>query len=436
MPKPSPSPDPPDTAVFDRVESGVRSYCRLFPRKFVRGRGAWLYDAAGGAYLDFLSACGSLNYGHNHPVLKAALLDYLEQDGLAIGLDLHTEAKERFLAEFERSILRPRGLDYRLMCTGPTGANSVEAALKLARKVTGRHNVIAFTNGFHGMSLGALAATGDRTKREGAALPLGGITREGFEGYYGPAIDTAALLERRLADPSSGLDKPAAILLETVQGEGGVNAASAAWAGRIAQLARAEGALLIVDEIQTGCGRTGRFFGFEELGLKPDIVTLAKSLSGLGLPFAATLFRPELDIFMPGQHNGTFRGNCHAFVTGEAALRQFWRDDGLEREVARKGALLAARLAAMAAAHRPFVRRAKGRGMLQGIELSSGALAAQVIRLAFARGLVIEGSGPHDEVLKVMAPLVIGEDELMAGLDILQGALEEVLVRQRRVAVE
>lgn len=433
---PSPSPAGSDTAVFDRVESGVRTYCRLFPRKFVRARGAWMFDDSGGAYLDFLSGCGALNYGHNHPVLKDALLAYIGEDGIALGLDMHTTAKEEFLAEFERSILRPRGLNFRLMCTGPTGANAVEAALKLARRVTQRTNIIAFTNGFHGMSLGALSATGDATKRAGAGIPLHGITREAFDGYHGPDLDTAALLDRRLSDPSGGIDPPAAILLETVQGEGGVNAASAAWLRRIAAIARRHGALLIVDDVQAGCGRTGRFFSFEEVGVTPDIVTLAKSLSGMGLPFAVTLFRAELDVWVPGQHNGTFRGNGHAFVTAAAALRHFWRDDSFAAEVQRKGALLAARLAATAARFPTHVKRSKGRGMLRGIELASGELAARVIGAAFARGLIVEGSGPSDEVIKVNAPLTIDDGDLLAGLDLLEESLQAVVAEAHRSAAE
>lgn len=432
----SPSPSEPDVAVFDRVESKVRSYCRLFPRKFVRARGARLTDDAGGSYIDFLAGCGSLNYGHNHPAIKQALLDYIADDGVALSLDMYTAAKEAFLAEFEQTILRPRGLDYKVMCTGPTGANAIEAAIKIARRVTGRTNVVAFTNGFHGMSLGALAATGDRTKRAGAGINLDGVTRAPYEGYFGPDVDTAALLERLLDDPSGGIDLPAAILLETVQGEGGVNAASAAWVQRIAALARKHGALLIVDDIQSGCGRTGRFFSFEELGVTPDIVTLAKSLSGLGLPFAVTLFRPEHDIWSPGQHNGTFRGNNHAFVAATAALRHFWRSDDFAAEVQRKGAILAARLESMAGRHAPHVKRSKGRGMMRGIEMASGALAARVIEAAFARGLVIEGSGPSDEVIKAMAPLAISEEELNAGLDILESALAAVLRANRRSAAE
>ena len=422
--RPKPTPSKPDTAIYERMESKVRSYARSMPRQFTRADGVWLHDDAGGRYLDFLSGCSSLNYGHNHPVLKQALLDYIASDGIAHGLDMHTEAKAAFLDALETLILKPRGLQYRAMFTGPTGTNAVEAALKLARKVTGRQHVIAFTNGFHGMSLGSLACTGNAGKRGGAGVPLTHVSHEPYDGYFGAEVDTAAMLDQRLSDPSSGLDAPAAILVETVQGEGGLNAASPEWLRRIAATARRHGALLIVDDIQAGCGRAGGFFSFEKAGIVPDIVTLAKSLSGMGLPFALTLLRPELDQWSPGEHNGTFRGNNHAFVTATAALKHFWTEDRLEADAARKGDYLARRLDAMADEHGLSTR---GRGMMRGIDVGSGEVAAAITGAAFRKGLIIETSGAHDEVVKVLAPLVI-EDELLAeGLDILEACVAGVL---------
>ena len=223
---PKPSGRTPDTRIYDRRESQVRSYARSMPRQFNRAQGVWMHDNQGGRYLDFLAGCSTLNYGHNHPVLKQALMDYIAADGVTHALDLHTDAKADFLNTFEDLILKPRGLNYRAMFTGPTGTNAVEAAIKLARKVTGREMVIAFTNGFHGMTLGALACTGNAGKRGGAGVPLSHVSHEPYDGYFGDDVDTADLLEQRLADPSSGLDAPAAILVETVQGEGGLNAAS------------------------------------------------------------------------------------------------------------------------------------------------------------------------------------------------------------------
>ena len=428
---PRPSKSAPNTEIYERRESAVRSYSRAMPRQFNKAQDVWLHDENGGRYLDFLSGCSSLNYGHNHPVLKQALLDYIADDGIAHGLDMHTDAKAGFLAAFEEVILEPRDLEYRVMFTGPTGTNAVEAAIKLARKVTGREMVIAFTNGFHGMTLGALACTGNAGKRGGAGVPLSHVSHEPYDGYHGPDVDTAELLDRRLSDPSSGLDAPAAIIVETVQGEGGLNTASAEWMRAIAAIAKKHGALLIVDDIQAGCGRTGSFFSFEEMGIEPDIVTLAKSLSGMGLPFALTLFRPELDQWSPGEHNGTFRGNNHAFVTAAAALRHFWASEAFAEDIDRRGDILEARLERIAERHKLSTR---GRGMMRGIDVGSSEAASAITETCFAEGLIIETSGAHDEIVKVLAPLVIDDDLLHAGLDILERTIADELTPTLGVA--
>lgn len=418
-------------STFERVESRVRSYSRSFPAVFDRALGSTIYDTDGRAYTDFLAGCSTLNYGHNDTDLKAALIEYLSNDGIAHGLDMFTDAKEHFLASFERLILRPRGMTHQLQFTGPTGANAVEAAMKLARKVTGRTNVIAFTNGFHGVTLGALAATGNGKHRGGAATPLTGVTRAAYDGYHGPAINTADLLDRALSDPSSGIDAPAAILVETVQGEGGLNAASPAWLRQIEAIAKKHGALFIIDDIQAGCGRTGGFFSFDGMGLSPDIVTMAKSLSGMGLPLALTLIKPEHDIWKPAEHNGTFRGNNHAFVTAAAALKKFWSDDRFISEVNEKARYLGERLAAIADEHGLTT---KGRGMMVGIDAGSGENAAAICKACFAKGLIIETSGSFDEVVKVLCPLTISLDQLTAGIDIMESAFDTVLGSHRAAA--
>ncbi|PKP84757.1 MAG: diaminobutyrate--2-oxoglutarate transaminase [Alphaproteobacteria bacterium HGW-Alphaproteobacteria-2] len=422
-----------DTTIFARRESQARSYCRNFPASFTRAVGSHLFDAEGRKYIDFLAGCSSLNYGHNDPEMKAALVEHIAGDGLAHALDMHTDAKAAFLETFERLILAPRGMDHKVMMTGPTGTNAVEAALKLARKVTGRRNVIAFTNGFHGMTLGALALTGNAGKRGGAGgAHLGDVTHLPYEGAMGDT-DTLALAAAMLDNPSSGIDAPAAFIFEPVQGEGGLNAASADWMRGIAALARKHGALLIVDDIQAGCGRTGPFFSFEEAGIEPDLIPLAKSLSGFGLPFAALLVKPEHDIWKPAEHNGTFRGNTHAFVTARVALEKFWADDGFAQDVRRMGEMLGKRLAAIAA-HVPGACL-KGRGMMQGIDVGNGDLAGQICAGCFEDGLVIETSGAHDEVVKILAPLTTPDAVLEEGLDILERAVRG-LAPAARVAAE
>ncbi|WP_050592410.1 diaminobutyrate--2-oxoglutarate transaminase [Mesorhizobium sp. LNJC394B00] len=414
-------------AIFNHLESEVRSYARSFPVVFATARGAQLFARDGTAYLDFLMGCSSLNYGHNPPELKSALADYIASDGITHGLDLYNEAKESFLHEFHETILKPRQLDYVVQFPGPTGANAVEAALKLARKITGRPNIIAFTNGFHGVSLGALSCTGNRYHRAAAGQLLGGVTRLPYDGYLGSSVDTADYLDHLLSDPSSGVDAPAAVIVETVQGEGGLNVAGTEWLRKVAAIARRYGTLLIVDDIQAGVGRTDAFFSFEAAGLRPDIVTMAKSISGYGLPMAIVLIDRQLDKWEPGEHNGTFRGNCHAFVTARAALEHFWRTDSFAASVEEKGNLLKSRLEQIAQKYDPSRVSAKGRGMMRGIDLKFGEVASQVISTAFQNGLIVETAGPKDEVVKCLPPLVIGEDQLSQGLDILEDAIERVI---------
>lgn len=409
------------TDIFERRESQVRSYCRSLPAIFTSAENATMRDTEGHEYIDFLAGCSVLNYGHNDPDMKAALIEHISADGIAHGLDLYTDTKAAFLEAFERLILKPRGMDYRVMMTGPTGTNAVEAALKLARKVTGRTNVITFTNGFHGMTLGALAATGNAGKRKGAGgVSLNDITHMPYEGSLGADVDTLKVMETMLANPSSGIDAPAAFIVETVQGEGGLNACSAEWLQGVEKIARAHDALLIVDDIQAGCGRTGHYFSFEEMGVTPDMVTQAKSFSGFGLPFAALLIRPAHDIWKPAEHNGTFRGNTHAFVTGRVALEKFWTDDSFAAEVHRKGDVLRQGLEAVAA--QVPGATLKGRGMMRGIDMGTGELADRICVACFERGLIIETSGAHGEVVKVLAPLTIPMEQLETGLEIIGAA--------------
>lgn len=407
-------------STIERLESEVRTYCRSFPAVFTRARGAWIEDDAGRRYLDFFAGAGALNYGHNHPALKEALLDYLAADGITHSLDLATAAKIAFLEALDQRLLRPRGLSYKVMFPGPTGTNAVEAALKLARKVTGRTQVVSFTNAFHGMTLGALAVTGNSAKRNAAGVPLTNVVRAPFCNYLGEDGDSLGYLETLFSDRSSGIDAPAAILVETVQAEGGVNVASTAWLRALAALARRSGALLIVDDIQVGCGRTGRFFSFEDAGLQPDIVCLSKSLSGYGLPLAITLLRPELDAWQPGEHNGTFRGHNPAFVTATAALAHFWADDQLARAVAAKAELVRARLDKLAPGCDAQVR---GRGLIQGLACADPSLARQICQRAFEHGLIVETAGADDQVVKLLPPLTATVAELEDGLDRLERAI-------------
>jgi len=412
--------------IFDEIESEVQSYARSFPRIFNKAQGEHLYDLEGNQYLDFLAGAGTLNYGHNNPVLKKKLLEYIESDGISHGLDLHTKAKGEFLNTFNEKILKPRNMDYMVQFTGPTGANAVEAAMKLARTIKKRETIISFTNGYHGVTLGALASTGNEHHRGAAGTVLTGVNTVPYDGYLGEGMDTTSYLDKILSDSSSGVDRPAAIIVETVQGEGGITAASFAWLRNLQKVCKKHDLLLIVDDIQAGCGRTGSYFSFEDIGIEPDIITLSKSLSGYGLPFAVVLFKPEHDIWKPGEHNGTFRGNNLAFVTAKATIDHYWSDNLFSKEVKRKGAYIYERVQKIINTYGEGNFSSRGRGMFQGINCVDGDLANKITKLAFKKGLMIETSGADDHVIKFLCPLTITDQNLKKGIDILEESIEMV----------
>ena len=413
--------------LFELHESEVRGYCRNFPAVFTSAKGAWMTDQDGRRYLDFFAGAGVMNYGHNPDKLKAALIEYLQRDGITHTLDMYSTAKRDFIERFQRVILKPRGLDYKMQFPGPTGTNAVEAALKLARKVTGREQVVNFTNAFHGMTLGALAVTGNGFKRAGAGVPLQHTSSLPFCGYMGEDLDTLDYFQAMLQDSGSGLETPAAVILETVQAEGGVNVASTAWLQRLRKITQEHDIVLIVDDIQVGCGRTGKFFSFEEAGIKPDIVTLSKSLSGYGIPMALVLIRPDLDQWAPGEHNGTFRGHAPGFITATQAL-DYWENDLLEMAVMHKSKIVKERLLAMV--KRLGVKaEVRGRGLIYGVAFEDAALASQVSQACFDAGMVVETAGMEDQVLKLLPSLTISEEDLTLGLDTIEKSLAMVLQR-------
>ena len=414
--------------VFVRLESEVRLYSRHLPVVFARSLNDLMYDESGKEYIDFFSGSGALNYGHNNPRLKKAVIEYLQTDAIMHSLDMATVAKRRFFERFEEVILKPRGLRYKIQCAGPTGANSVEAALKLVRKVSQRPNVICFFNAYHGLSLGALPFTGSADKRKVAGIPLCHAAPMPYEGFPTVGSDSLGYLEAYLAGCANSQDLPAAILLETVQVEGGIRVASCEWLQAVAALARRYGILLIVDDIQAGCGRTGTFFSFEPAGIEPDLVCISKSIGGLGLPMSLVLIKPELDLWKAGEHTSTFRGNNLAFVAAAEALT-YWEDSSFCRETLRKGELTRARLREIAQRHPDVVRDVRGSGLIYGLELAPAELARPVVEAAFRRGLVIETVGPQQEVIKLLPPLTIEDAHLERGLQIIEESLEEVVGR-------
>jgi len=359
----------------------------------------------------------------------SALQQYLAGDGVLHSLDMYTVAKQRFLETFESVILQRRAFDYRVQFTGPTGANAVEAALKLARKVSKRSNVIAFTQSYHGLSAGALSVTANSFYRNEAFINRSNVVFMPYDGYLGDGIDTTRYLRKVLTDGSSGTDLPAAAIVETVQAEGGVNVASTEWLRTLEKLCRELDILLIVDDIQVGCGRTGTFFSFERAGIYPDLVVLSKSISGIGLPMSLLLIRPELDQWKPGEHTGTFRGNNLAFVTATEALR-YWEDDFFASEVGRKGQFFRSKLEDIRH-HFPEIRgEVRGVGLILGLQLGDNETARDVSRGAFERGLIVELCGRGNDVLKFLPPLTAQEDVLEEGIEIVRESIAAAVQRR------
>lgn len=415
-----------DTKVFETYESEVRSYCRKFPVVFKTAKGSVLTDDAGRNYIDFFCGAGGCNYGHNNDYIKNRVIDYLKNDGIIHGLDMYADAKGSFIDCFENSILKPRGLDYKIMFPGPTGANAVEAALKLARKVKKRSNIFALMGCFHGMTLGALSLTTDVAARAGAGVTLGDCTHIPAP-YMFPELDTIKYMDVILSDDHSGIEKPAALIVETLQAEGGIYALPTEWLKRAYDLCHKHDMLFIVDEIQVGCARTGSFFAFERAGIQPDIFVMAKSIGGIGMPFALTLFKPELDIWSPGEHNGTFRGFGLAMVAAKASLEYMLEND-VEAETVRKGKLMGEYLDIGLA---KFALPYRGLGMIWGIDFSGhpDGTAKKVSRACFERGLIIELAGRNDCVLKLMPALTTDDATLKRGMDIIFDAIASLGIK-------
>lgn len=411
------------TDVFSQYESEVRSYCRSFPVVFSRAKGAELWSEDGDRYIDFFAGAGALNYGHNPDVIKNKLIEYLQSDEIVHGLDLFTGAKRTFLKALHEKILAPRKLDYRTQFCGPTGTNAVEAALKIARKVTGRTGIFSFQGGFHGMTLGALAATGNQYNRGGAGVNLGNVQFMPYPHGFMGSFDSIEYMDTILSDSSSGYEKPAAVLVETVQAEGGVIEAPVEWLQRLRALCDKYNILMIVDDIQVGCGRAGYFFSFERAGIVPDIVTMSKSISGYGLPMAIVLMKPELDVWMPGEHNGTFRGHQLAFVGGAAAI-DLWETEGIQQQVKEKSEFIRSFLVNEIA---PLDSRIeiRGLGMIWGADLSkieAPGVVDDILACCFKSGLIIESAGRKGQVVKLLPPLTIPMALLEEGCSILKRA--------------
>jgi diaminobutyrate-2-oxoglutarate transaminase len=411
--------------IFKELESNVRSYVRAFPTVFDRAKGCMLYDEHDQEFLDFFAGAGTLNYGHNNPIISEALIEYIQKDGIVHGLDQATTAKKIFLERLRDVVLAPRRLNYKIQFPGPTGTNAIETALKLARMVKGRSNVVSFTNAYHGLTMGAVALTGNSYYRDEAFINRTNVSFMPYENYMNGTINTVDYLRKSLMDNSSGVDLPAAIILETVQAEGGVNVASAQWLQAVEQVCRDLDILLIIDDIQVGNGRTGDFFSFEESGINPDIVVLSKSIGG-GLPLSIVMMKPEIDQWKPGEHTGTFRGNNLAFVAASQALT-YWENEHFSESVKAKSQIIDSELRKIVEDYPELDMTVRGRGFIYGLDIPQQGGANEVSKAAFNNGLIIETSGAEENVLKFLPPLIIEEELLHKGFNIIRKSIEEVI---------
>lgn len=407
--------------IFEKYESEVRSYCRVFNEVLDYAKGSIIKDTNGKEYIDFFCGAGAVNYGHNNDYIKEKVINYLNNDRIMHALDMYTKAKEDFIEYFETQILEPRGLNYKIQFPGPTGTNAVEAALKLARKVKQRSNIWCLMGCFHGMTLGSLALTSDKESREGAGIELSNVTHIPAP-YMFKNLDTIEYMQTLLDDDHSGIEKPAALILETVQAEGGIWVFENEWLQRVREFCTKNDILLIVDDIQVGCARTGTFFSFERANIIPDMVVLSKSIGGYGMPFALTLFKPELDKWLPGEHNGTFRGNQLAIVAAKAGL-EFMKENNIEKEVQRKQEIVKKFLETEV---KPISKdfEIRGIGLIWGIETHNGVLAKKISTECFKAGLIVERAGRDNSVVKLMPALTIDDETLLKGLNILKDTIK------------
>ncbi len=419
-------------SIFEQRESDIRAYCRVYPVVFKTAENARQTDEDGKEYIDFFAGAGVLNFGHNNPYMKQAMIRYLEENGVTHSLDMHTTAKREFIDKFVKTILEPRNMPHKLQFMGPTGTNAVEAALKIARRATGRQEIVAFTHGFHGMTLGALACTANQYFRGAAGVPLNHVSHHVFgcevqcQGCEnGCGLQHLNELEALYADSSSGISPPAAFLVEAIQAEGGVNVASQAWLQALAKLAKKVGSLLILDDIQVGCGRTGSYFSFDGMDLDPDIICLAKGVGGMGTPMALNLVKPEVDKhWSPGEHTGTFRGQNLSFVAGIEALKYF-DNDNLMQDVRAKTEIIQKHMQPLAEQFEQV--QIRGKGMIVGLDVGDGTIARAVIDTCFENGLLIATCGTGGRVVKLIPPLTISDNDLLTGLEILVQATKQAL---------
>jgi len=413
-------------------ESNARSYPRRLPLALRKGKGMYVEDTDGQTYIDCLACAGALALGHNHPIVLEAIQRFLEEGVPFQTLDLTTPVKDRFVDALFAALPKAFTEDARIQFCGPSGADAVEAAIKLVKTCTGRRTILSFHGAYHGMTHGGLALTGHLGPKSAVSglmpdvqflpYPYDYRCPFGAGGESGHRLSTA-YIERLLDDPNSGVVSPAAMILEVVQGEGGVIPSPDAWLQDIRRITNERKIPLIVDEIQTGLGRTGTLFAFERAGIIPDVVVMSKAIGG-GLPLSVVVHRPEFDLWQPGAHAGTFRGNQMAMAAGAATI-EYVRTHRLDQHAQIMGERLLAHLRGIQTSSR-CLGDVRGRGLMIGVEVvdrdarpdargtypAAPELARKIQSQALRRGLILELGGRNGSVVRFLSPLIVTEEEI------------------------
>ncbi|WP_338356188.1 diaminobutyrate--2-oxoglutarate transaminase [Yeosuana marina] len=425
-------------------ESNARSYPRKFPIALQKAKGPFIMDTNGHVFMDCLSGAGSLALGHNHTVIIEAIQKSIDRNIPMLALDMVSEVKDEFVQTLFEILPIEFRKEARIQFCSPCGTDAVEAAIKLAKIATGRSSIFSFSGSYHGMTQGSLSITGNKFIRNQVPNLMSDVSFLPFPYHYRCPFGIGGLeaekislhyIENILKDSHSGKSLPAAFILEAVQGEGGTIPASPFWLKGIREITKKYNIPLILDEIQSGIGRTGEMFSFEESGIIPDIMVLSKAIGG-SLPLSVIVYNESLDKWSPGSHAGTFRGNQLAMATGTAVLK-YIKENRIVENSKIKGFHMKKALLKLQKNY-PFIGEVRGKGLMIGIEIVDSAvipdalgsyppnpkLATEIQKTCLQNGLIVEIGGRDNCVLRLLPPLNINDKNAN---DILK-AFENVLI--------
>lgn len=430
----------------EAFESSARSYPRKFPLALTKAKGVWVEDVEGNRYIDFLSGAGTLALGHNDEEVSQAMIDLIQSGATLHTLDLMTPMKDEFVDNLFSIVPKELADKAKVQFCSPSGTDATEAAIKLCKTATGRDTVIAFSGGYHGMGHGAMALTGNLNAKTKVANIMPGVQFMPYPYSYrcpmglGGEAGTKACIayfERLLKDPESGVTKPAAVILEAIQGEGGVVPAPVEFLQAVRRITKELDIPMICDEIQCGVGRSGKIFAFEHAGIVPDVILISKAIGG-GQPMSVVVYDKKLDTWGPGAHAGTFRGNQLAMAAGMIVMNRI-KDPKFLAEVTRKGDYMKSRLLKLKD-EVSIIGDVRGKGLMLGIEFidpngpkdimghpePNGEITARVQRLCFDNKLIMEKGGRYGSVMRCLCPLTIKDEEIDIALSIFEKVVKEV----------